>query len=97
MWNAAEQTIAQLCPEKKEFDSVALWKVNRNWCVVSGWQKGKITYRRMELADGRMVGVSLTYPPSQRGLFDGKIGRMVKSIKLMPMPGEGEMPASTGE
>jgi hypothetical protein len=84
-WNAADQIIEQLCPEKSEFDSVALWKVAKDWCVASGWQKGKIVYRRMQLSEGRVVGVNLTYPASQRGFFDGKLGRVVKSIQLMPM------------
>jgi len=85
-WNAAEETMKEACEsDAKELDSIVLNTVRKDWCAVSGFKKGKIEYRRRELASGRWVVFDLVYPASERDFFDGKIGKMAKSLKILPM------------
>ncbi len=87
MWNAAEETLGEACDfDASEIDSVVLRTTKKDWCVVSGFRKGRIVYERRQLAQGRWVVFQLEYQDKDRPLFDGKIGRMAKSLKVFEMP-----------
>jgi len=86
-WNALDETLADACAsDAKALDSVVLRTVRKDWCVVSGYRKGRIVYQRRQLAEGRWVVLRLEYPVAERGSYDGRIGHMVKSLVVMGLP-----------
>lgn len=87
MWNALDETLSEACAaDGSALDTVVLDRVHEDWCVVSGYRKGRIVYQKRQFAQGRWVVLRLDYEGKERSWFDGRIKRMAKSVTLLPMP-----------
>lgn len=87
IYNVMETTIAQEYEEESRGGMpsapkkvVAYKKLKDNWFVVSGYIDGNIFYQKRYLIDDHFVGLYITYPESQRHIWDKKVSDLVAAF-----------------
>jgi hypothetical protein len=91
--NAVDDTLGGLFKEdiqshtKESPDRVVTYKLlKKDWYVISGTEKGRVFYKKTfySLQDNQFIVFLLSYPESQRTLYDPITAEIGKSMRLLP-------------